>query len=154
MSLQSRATEEQRLEFLVGEWHNSGQMSPGPFGAGGPVTGETNYHWAVGGKWLLYVSRLELPGLGSYEVRGGVTFNSRAGKYDAYAINSLGNLLVYEGDWTDEATLVFTVVHPPPRDRARVVYHRLPDGSFKMTSETVSEEGEFVPYFEIRYLCA
>jgi hypothetical protein len=30
----------------------------------------------------------------------------------------------------------------------------LPDGSFKMTSETVSEEGEFVPYFEIRYLCA
>jgi hypothetical protein len=152
MNLQSRSTEEQRLEFLLGEWQNSGHMTPGPFGPGGPATGETNYHWAVGGKWLLYVSRFELSGLGSYEVHGGVAFTSRVGKYDAYAINSLGNLLVYEGGWTDEDTLAFVLVHPPPRDRARVVYHRLPDGSFTMTSENASQEGQFVPYFEISYV--
>jgi hypothetical protein len=154
MNLQSRSAEEQVLEFLVGEWNNSGHMSPGPFGPGGPAAGETSYHWAVGGKWLLYTSRLELPGLGSYEVHGGVAFNRRAGKYEAYAINSLGNLLVYEGEWTDETTLVFMLVHPPPRDRARVVYHQLSDGSFKMTSENASGEKEFVPYFEISYVRA
>jgi hypothetical protein len=152
MNLPSRSTEEDMLEFLVGEWNNTGHVLPGPFGPGGPATGETSYHWAVGGKWLLYVSRLELPGLGRYEVHGGVTFNSRARKYDAYAINSLGNLLVYVGEWVDETTLAFMLVHPLPRDRARVVYHKLPDGSFKMTSENASVEGEFVPYFEISYV--
>lgn len=151
MNLQPRSTEEKMLEFFVGEWNNSGRMSPGPFGSGGSVTGGTSYHWAVSDKWLLYISRLELPGLGSYEVHGGVAFNSQTTKYDAYAINNLGNLLVYEGEWTDKATLVFMLVHPPPRDRARVVYHKLSDGSFEMTSENVSEKGEFVPYFEIAY---
>jgi hypothetical protein len=154
MNHQPRSAEEERLEFLVGEWSNSGHMSPGPFGPGGPAAGKTSYHWAVGDKWLLYVSRLELPGLGHYEVHGGVAFNPRIEKYDAYAINSLGNLLIYEGEWTDETTLVFLLVHPPPRDRARVVYHKLFDGSFKMTSENASEEGEFAPYFEISYVRA
>ncbi len=154
MSLQPRSTEEEMLEFLIGKWNNAGRVSPGSFGPGGPVTGETSYHWAVGGKWLLYISRLELPGVGRYEVHGGVAFNSRAGKYDAYAVNSLGNLLVYEGEWTDENTLAFMLVHPPPRDRARVVYHKLPAGSFRMTSENAAEEGEFVPYFEIDYVRA
>lgn len=148
MNSQSRAEEEKMLEFFVGDWVNSAQVSPGPFGPGGPATGETSYRWDVGGKWLLYVSRLQLPGLGAYEVHGGVAFNRQAGKYDAYAVNSLGNLLVYEGEWSDEATLVFTLVHPQARGRARVVYHKLPDGSFRMTSESAPAEGEFVPYFE------
>lgn len=151
MNLQPRSAEEKLLEFLIGKWNNAGRMSPSPLGPGGPATGETSYHWALGGKWLLYVSRLELPGLGRYEVHGGVAFNSRAGKYDAYAINSLGNLLVYEGEWVDGTTLAFMLVHPPPRDRARVVYHTLPDGSFRMTSENAAEGGGFVPYFEIDY---
>jgi hypothetical protein len=151
MDPQSRSAEEERLEFFVGEWTNSGHVSPGPFGPGGLVTGGTSYRWDVGGKWLLYVSRLQLPGLGGYEVHGGVAFNARAGKYDAYAINNLGNLLVYEGEWTDDATLVFTLAHPQSRGRSRVVYRKLPDGSFQMTSESASEEGEFVFYYETSF---
>jgi hypothetical protein len=147
-----QSTEEERLEFLVGDWNNSGHVLPGPFGPGGPATGKTSYRWALGGKWLLYDSRLELSGLGSYQVHGGVAFNSRAGKYDAYAINSLGNLLVYEGGWTDENTLAFVLVHPQPRDRARVVYQKSSDGSFKMSSENATEQGEFVPYFELGHV--
>jgi hypothetical protein len=148
MNSQSRPEEEKMLEFFVGDWVNSAQVSPGPFGPGGPATGETSYRWDVGGKWLLYVSRLQLPGLGGYEVHGGVAFNRQAGRYDAYAVNSLGNLLVYEGEWSDDVTLVFRLVHPQPHDQAQVVYHKLPDGWFQMTSETASDEGEFVPYFE------
>ena len=151
MSLQPRLEEEEMLGFFVGDWNNSGYVLPGPFGPGGPTTGETCYHWDVGGKWLLYVSRLELPGLGAYEVHGGVAFNVRVGRYDAYAINSLGNLLIYEGEWTDDATLVFTLVHPRSQGGARVVYRKLSDGSFKMTSGSASGEGEFVPYFETSF---
>jgi hypothetical protein len=148
---ESRFREEEKLEFLLGAWNNSGHLSAGPFGPGGPVTGVTTYHWAVGDKWLQYLSRLELPGLGAYEVHGGVAFTGRAGEYDAYAVKSLGNLLVYEGKWTDEATLVFSLVHPRPGDGARVVYHKPPSGSFSMTSESVSEEGRWVPYLELGY---
>ena len=151
MSPQSRSVEEGMIEFFVGDWNNSGNVLPGSFGPGGPTTGETSYHWDVGGKWLLYVSRLELPGLGEYEVHGGVAFNSRVGKYDAYAINNLGNLLVYEGEWVDDATLIFTLVHPKAGS-ARVIYQKLSDGSIKMLSENASEEGKFVPYFETNFV--
>jgi hypothetical protein len=152
MAPQSRSAEEEKLAFFVGEWTNSGRVSPGPFGPGGPVSGGSSYRWDVGGKWLLYVSRLQLPGLGDYEVHGGVAYNSRASRYDAYAINSLGNLLVYEGEWTDDATLLFSLVHPQSQGRARVVYRTFPDGSFTMTSESAPEKGDFVPYFETRFV--
>jgi hypothetical protein len=144
----ARTEEEARLEFFVGDWTNAGHVAPGAFGPGGPTTGETRYRWDVGGKWLLYQSRLELPGLGGYEVHGGVAHNARTGKYDAYAVNNLGNLLVYEGVWTDERTLAFTLVHPPSDSSARVIYRKLPDGSFTMASETAAEDGEFVAYFQ------
>ena len=152
MNLQSRSTEEEMLDFFVGKWKNSGHVMPGSFGPGGPAAGETSYHWDVGGKWLLYISRLELPGMGEYEVHGGVAFNSQVGKYDAYAINNLGNLMVYEGEWTDDATLVFSLIHPKSEVRARVVYRKLPDGAFTMASENESQEGKFVPYFETDFV--
>ena len=139
------------LEFLVGEWTNSGHLLPGPFGPGGPVIGVTTHHWAVGDRWLLYTSKLDLPGLGPYQVHGGVAYSGRAGVYDAFAVNSLGNLLIYEGRWTDEATLAFFLVHPEPRGRARVVYHRLPDGLFNMTSENLSDEDAWLVYLELSY---
>ena len=145
--------EGEKLEFFVGDWRNLGTMSPGSFGPGGPVTGRTSYHWGLSGKWLLYESRLVLPGSVDYEVHGGVAFNVRAGNYDAYAINNLGNLLVYEGAWTDETTLAFTLVHPSSGG-ARVIYRKLADGSFRMISENASEDGEFVPYFETSFLRA
>lgn len=149
MNLQSKSVEEEMIEFFIGDWSNSGHVSPGPFGPGGPTTGKTSYYWDMRGKWLLYVGRLELLAMEGYEVHGGVAFNGRVGKYDAYVINSLGNLLVYQGEWTDDAALVFTLVYPKSQRRARVVYRKLPAGSFKMTAENASEEGKFVPYFEI-----
>ena len=146
-----RSAKEAMIEFFVGDWRNSGHVMPGPFGPGGPTTGETRYHWDVGGRWLVYTSRLELPGLGEYKVHGGVAFNPRAANYDAFAVNSLGNLLVYEGEWTDEATLVFSLIHPKSESGSRVVYRKLPDGSFTMASETAADGGEFVPYFEVSF---
>lgn len=148
--MKPRSAEEERLDFFVGDWSNTGSLLPGPFGPGGPVSGETGYHWGVGGRWLLYASRFELPGMGAYEVQGGVAYDSQAGRYDAYAVNSLGNLLVYEGEWTDDDTLAFLLVHPTPGS-ARVVYRRLPGSGLEMLSETASEEGGFTPYFEIGF---
>ena len=146
MSPDKRSPDEAKLDCFVGDWVNTGSVSPASFGPGGPVTGETSYHWDLGNRWLLYTSQLELPGLGAYEVRGGVAWNPNANRYDAYAINNVGSLLVYEGKWTDDTTLVFTLVHPQPGN-AQVTYQRQPDGAIVMTSARASTDGSFEPYF-------
>jgi len=148
MSNPPRRPEEERLEFFVGDWQDSGHTLPDPFGPGSATAGRTTYRWQVGGKWLVYTSRMFIPGIGEYEVHGGVTFNDQTGKYDAFAVNNFGNLIVYEGVWTDRTTLIFTLIHPPPVGKSRVVYHVLADGSMRMTSERVTENGDLQVYFQ------
>jgi hypothetical protein len=148
MNQQDIAPEEAILESFVGNWQNTGKLSPGPFGPGGEITGSTSYGWGVGGKWLQYESHLELPGFGNYEVQGGVAFNPQTGKYDAYAVNSLGNLMVYKGEWENESTLIFILTYPDPTGRARVVYHILPGGSIQMYSDRKNENGDYETYFK------
>lgn len=143
----TRSPEDAHLDFLVGEWRNEGQTTPGSFGPGGEITGTTAYQWDISGKWLLYTSRLVLPGLGDYTVHGGFSFNPQAGQYDAFAANSLGNLMIYTGSWEDESTLVFTLANPGVQGSARVVYRKLPDGAVQMSSER-RVEGDFEAYFE------
>jgi hypothetical protein len=141
-----RAPEGSKLDFFVGNWHNTGQVYPGPFGPGGPSTGTTTYCWELDGKWLMYTSRLSLPGLGAYEVQGGVTYNPRSQRYDAFAFNNLGALLVYDGHWGDDSQLVFNLTYPP--GRSRVVYIKLPDGRIQMNSENSKDGITYEAYFE------
>jgi hypothetical protein len=68
-----QSPEEARLEFLVGEWVSSDRSYAGPNGPGGTSEGLASYRWEVGGKWLIYDFRSTIPGLGPYEVRGGVS---------------------------------------------------------------------------------
>jgi hypothetical protein len=143
-----KSPEEKRLDIFVGRWNNTGHVMPGPFGPGGEIIGTTSYKWALGDKWLQYTSRLELPGMGKYEVQGGVVHNNRTGKYDAYAVNNLGTLMVYEGEWLDETTLVFLLTYPTPAGRARIVYRTLPNSSIQMNSDRLAKNGKFETYFE------
>ena len=126
---------------------NAEYNNPNECGRGGATTGRTTYRWKVGGKWLVYTSHMDIPGMGEYVVHGGVAFNGQTAKYDAFAINNLGNLMVYEGMWTDRTTLVFTLIHPPPAGRSRVVYRILSEKSMHMSSERLAESGEFEAYF-------
>jgi len=154
MNQPMKTPEEEMLDIFEGTWKNTGHMITGSFGPGGKITGTTSYSWEIGGKWLQYTSRLELPGLGYYEVQGGVVFNHQTGKYDAYAINSFGNLMVYQGDWSDDTTLVFTLIHPAPVGSARIVYQKHPDGTIRMYSDRKIENSGFETYFETDMLPA
>lgn len=137
-----------RLDFLLGKWTNHGKITPGVFGPGGEISGSTNFHWGVGGIWMLYTSQLDLPGLGAYEVHGGFNYLQQAGVYQAYAVNSLGNLMIYQGDWQEEHTLVFTLTNPGSEGSSRVVYTRQVDGSVLMKSEHLASNGDYEAYFE------
>jgi len=121
---------------------------PGPFGPGGAISGSSTYRWAINAKWLLYSSQLDLPGMGAYVVHGGVSYNHQTEKYDAFAANSLGNLIVYEGEWQENSPLMFLSVHPEPAGSARVRYQINPDGSITFTSEKRMPDGQFEAYFQ------
>jgi hypothetical protein len=148
MNQQMVIPEEEILNIFVGNWQNTGNLPPGPFGPGGEITGDTSYGWGLGGKVLQYTSCLELPGMGRYEVQGGVIYNRQNEIYDAYAVNSLGALLVYQGKWTDETTLTFSLAYPGTAGGARVVYCILPGGSIQMVSDRMTRRGEYETYFE------
>jgi hypothetical protein len=146
--LPQRLAEEAQLDFLLGDWQATGVVHPGRFGPGGPSTGTSHYRWELDHKWLMYTSRLHLPGLGLYEVRGGVTYDSRAGVYQAFAVNNLGVLLVYTGVWESETRLVFTLIHPPAQEQARVVYLKSSDGTVQLISESSPDGVRYQAYFE------
>lgn len=143
-----RPSELARLDFLVGEWSSFDRMYPGPAGAGGTSQGTASYRWDVGGGWLLYDFRSTLPGLGPYAVHGGVAHDAAGGTYQAFAVNNLGNVLLYEGAWADDKALVFTLTYPERQAATRVSYLKGPDGTVTMTSERPDADGGPERYFE------
>ena len=135
------------LDDFVGAWRNRGTVYPGRFGPGGDVSGETRFHWQMQGRWLCFESRLQMPGMGEYQVQGGVTPDDDGG-YRSWAANNLGNLLVYEGRLESDRRLVFEQIHPPAPQRARVVYTLPGDGRLLMRSEISADGGTWSTYFE------
>jgi hypothetical protein len=148
MEQQVKIPEEALLDVFLGDWQNTGHLSPGAFGPGGEISGDTTYDWGLGGVVLQYTSRLELPGIGPYEVQGGVIYNPQSRIYDAYAVNSLGALLVYKGEWIDDTSLRFTLAYPGTAGGARVDYTLLPGGSIRMMSDRRTGSDEYETYFE------
>ena len=136
------------LEFLVGERNNSGQVYEGVLGPGGPVEGKTIFHWGVGDQWLQYNSHLTLPSVGDYVVHGGFNYHSQTSTYQAFAVNSLSLLMIYQGMWQNDEMLVFSLVNPDAKGSSRIVYIKKPGGSIQMRSESLTADGDFQVYFE------
>ena len=135
------------LDDFVGAWRNRGIVHPGRLGPGGNVSGETRFHWQMQGRWLCFESRLQMPGMGEYQVQGGVTPDDDGG-YRSWAANNLGNLLVYEGRLESGQTLIFEQAHPAGAQRARVVYTLPGDGRLLMCSEISADGSAWSTYFE------
>ncbi len=143
-----RSPEQAKLDFLLGQWTSSDRTYPGPSGPGGDSEGVASYRWEVGDKWLIYDFRTDLPGHGPYQVRGGVAFDAASCAYQAFAVNNLGNLLLYKGLWEDDETLVFTLVYPQRQEDTRVSYIKVSDDVVRMTSARAAKEGGREIYFE------
>jgi hypothetical protein len=137
-----------RLDFLCGEWRSTDYSYSEPGGEAVLSTGSASYEWDVGGKWLLYKFQTQLPEIGIYNVHGGFTYESSSGKYKAFAVNSLGLLMVYDGAWESEAKIVFSLVYPQFQPDVRVSYTLHPGGKVQMISERPAVNGGREIYFE------
>ena len=135
------------LDAFIGEWCNSGIVHPGRFGQGGSIRGRTRFCWQMQGRWLVFDSRLQMPGMGEYQVQGGVTPDAD-GSYRSWAANNAGNLLVYTGRLGAGRVLVFDQVYPQDSRQARVVYTWPGDGTLQMRSEASTDGRTWSTYFE------
>jgi len=138
----------QKLAFLEGSWVNIGNVAAGSFGPGGAISGCSVYSWNINNTWLMYKSELNLPGFGAYEVTGGVSFNSQRSCYIAFAANSMGHLLFYEGNWEENSSLVLMQVFPLPGGLARIRYQKSDENTIWMFSDRRPKSGNFETYFE------
>lgn len=141
----------QKLKFLEGSWVNTGNVAAGLFGPGGASLGSSVYSWNINNTWLMYKSELTLPGFGIYEVRGGISFDSKKSCYIAFAANSMGNLLIYDGSWEANSRLELMQVFPLPGGLTRVRYQKSDDGTIWMFSDRKTEAGNFETYFETTF---
>lgn len=137
-----------KLAFLIGDWCSSDRSYSAQGVEEGISHGSAVYHWGLGGSWILYTFRTELPGMGEYEVHGGFTYDPKLMHYKAFAANSLGLLMIYDGDWETEDRLVFSLIHPQLQPDTRVSYCNLRDGKVQMISERPAIGGGRELYFE------
>jgi hypothetical protein len=63
-------------------------------------------------------------------------------------VNSLGKLLLYDGAWEGNETLVFTLIHPKRDADTRITYTKDAEGAVRMTSERPAAGGGREVYFE------
>lgn len=140
-------TQLSELDIFVGKWRNSGIVEAGRFGNGGECTGETVYYWDDKRVWLHYTSKLQMPGLGEYEVSGGVSYDDKSNHYIAFAHNNMRSLLTYQGYWDDNHRLIFLSTFPN-QDTARIVYVTSESGQITMKSQSLNEDGGYSTYFE------
>lgn len=149
-----RSDDLERIDFLVGHWYlhpRALAIPPGssPAPAGVDAAGEVHYRWHPGTLWLSFDLSATLPGVGGYELSGGVTFEPQSRAYVAYAVNNLGpRVIEYRGQWKDEATLVFDSVAGRGGKLARVQYVRRPDGNVVFSASESPDGNEYHTYFE------
>jgi hypothetical protein len=149
-----RSRDLERLDFLAGHWylHPRAPVVPSsspsaPAGAG--AAGEVHYDWHPGNLWLSFILSATLPGVGLYEVSGGVTFEPQSRAYVAYAVNNLApQVIEYRGRWKDRATLVFDSVGARGGKLARVQYARRPDGNVVFSASESPDGNAYHTYFE------
>lgn len=116
-----------RLQFLVGEWTQSGVMRPESFGeAGGDYSGPTSCVWGPWQAWLECDFHADpLAGLGPYAVHVVIHPAGEAGSYRAFVVNNHGSS-IYDGAFAEDGELVFTAAGRNARQR--VGYRLLDDG--------------------------
>jgi hypothetical protein len=142
------ASQSDRLDFFVGSWNQSNRFFASELGPAGSGIGISEYRWGLGHKWLMFDSRFEAPGIGTYQAHGLIAQTDGAGHYRAFVFNSLGSVVEYDGIWADDSRLVFTATSGTNAGRARVVYQKRADGSVRFTAEKLTSDGRFEPYFE------
>ena len=141
--------EHQRLGAFVGNWTFEGEMTPGPMGPGGKLTGTDRIEWVPGNFFVQRSYQAKSPigdmrGIEIFAYDGAKkvhTFNS----FDSMGMMGSGTMTVKGNTWT--ATGTSTIGAATMRDRCTLAFGA--GGSTMMIKCEVSTDGtNWTPTFE------
>ncbi|MGH9365383.1 MAG: DUF1579 family protein [Thermoanaerobaculia bacterium] len=89
MELPKPAPEVKNLGFFAGNWTSEGEMKPGPWGAGGKMTGTSHCSWMPGGYFLVCHEDGSGP-MGKINGLGVMGYDAAAKAYTWNGFNSMG----------------------------------------------------------------
>jgi len=89
MEMPKPAPETKKLSFFVGDWTSEGEMKPGPWGAGGKVTGTTHCSWMSGGFFVVCHDQGS-GAMGKMSGLGVMGYDGAAKTYTWNGFNSMG----------------------------------------------------------------
>lgn len=81
--------EHKKLQRFVGKWSGTGELKPGPFGPGGPVTWKEKCDWFPGGFSLLCHSEGTGP-MGDVKGLSVLSYDAMKGAYTYFGVDSTG----------------------------------------------------------------
>ncbi|HTO88330.1 MAG TPA: DUF1579 family protein [Thermoanaerobaculia bacterium] len=81
--------EVKKLDYFAGDWHSEADMKPGPWGAGGKMTGESHCAWMGGGFFLVCHDQAS-GAMGKMQGLGVMGYDAVAKAYTWNGFNSAG----------------------------------------------------------------
>lgn len=82
--------EHQELQKWVGSWTGQGEMKPGPFGPGGPMSWTEECSWFEGSKFNVVCRSEGTSPMGPMKGLGIVGYNAGKGVYTHYGVDNTG----------------------------------------------------------------
>ncbi len=105
---QSRAEQQDKLDFLVGEWRTV-HTAPSREGEPTVIKGEATIAWVLGGAWLRHEFQADFPGRGKVFTTHMINYSTPKKKYNFTMFDHFGGEAgVFHGDWETEKALVVT----------------------------------------------
>ena len=84
------APEVKKLGFFVGDWTTEGEMKPGPWGAGGKMTGISHCSWMQGGFFVVCRDEGSSVAMGTVHGLGVMGYDAASKSYTWNGFNSMG----------------------------------------------------------------
>lgn len=139
----------EKLGFLTGRWSTTDFIYPGFVGPGGKGEGTVVFEWQMSDFWLGFNLRTELPGTGSYKVRGVMGYNSQAGHYQAVNWNNRNRMYTYRGYWKEDDTLAYHLLYPKQHKKVWVYYRKISDREVHKWLEMEGRDGRTTIGYEM-----
>jgi hypothetical protein len=96
MEMPKPGTEVKKLDYFVGNWTSEGEMKPGPWGAGGKMTGDDKCSWMEGGWFVVCHSDGKSP-MGRMTGIGVMGYDAARKTYTWNGFNNMGENEKAEG---------------------------------------------------------
>jgi hypothetical protein len=144
--------EHQKLGYFVGTWTINGEMKPGPFGAGGKMSGTSTCEWFEGRFAVICRGSGQSP-MGSMKEVSILSYSTEEKVYTYYGVESSGMTMTTVPKGTvqgDTWTFIDEGIMGGQKMKGRVTLKEVSPTEYTFTMEFQGPDGKWTPLMESR----